>query len=80
MLFLLWVNALHLDCAQIGTTFYQSGEIDIRRSGGNTRHFLHVIQCFLPVSPWLIYRFDFTMLHHRQNTVVQFAFKAVHRA
>ncbi|WP_432759094.1 hypothetical protein [Escherichia coli] len=28
------VNALHLDCAQIGTTFYQSGEIDIRRSGG----------------------------------------------
>ncbi|MGQ0420501.1 hypothetical protein ACT4US_15895 [Bacillus sp. HC-Mk] len=56
------------------------GEIDIRRGSGNTRHFLHVIQCFLPVSPRLIHRLDFTMRHHRQNTVVQFAFKAVHRA
>ncbi len=38
------------------------GEIDIRRSGGNARHFLHVIQCFLPVGPRLIYRLNFTGL------------------
>ena len=66
--------------APIRAALHQPGEIDIRRSGGNARHFLHVIQCFLPVGPRLIYRLNFTVRYYRQNAVIQFACKAVHRA
>lgn len=78
MLFLLWVNVFYLDCVQIGIIFYQFGEIDIWCSGGNIWYFLYVIQCFLLVSLWLIYCFDFIMWYYCQNVVIQFVFKVVY--
>ncbi len=77
--FLLRVNALHLNCAQIRATFPSPVKLIYGAAAAMPGTF-----CTYPVLPASWSTADlppqFHRAYYRQNAVIQFAFKAVHRA
>ncbi len=80
VVFLLRIDALHLNRLQLRAAFNQPGEVDVRCSRSDAFHLLYLRQQLLPAGKGLIDRLDFAMRHHRQDTVIQLALETVHRA